>query len=75
MRFEPRRCEKTGKIFCLVSLEENETKENILKRENKIKTLCLDLCQSEDEVVKLVNSPIEVIGEACGYYIVLFLDL
>jgi len=75
MRFEPRRCEKTGKIFCLVRLDPGETKENIKKRDSKIRGECLDLCEDESEVVKLVNSPIEVIGEACGYYIVLFLDL
>jgi len=75
MKFRPCKCKKTGKIFCLVRLEDDETKENILKRENKIKTLCLDLCESQNEAVMLVNSPIEVIGETCGYYIVLFLDL
>ena len=75
MKFKPQKCERTGKIFCLVSLEGNETKRDILKRDSKIRLDCLDLCQSEEEVIRLVNSPIAVIGEACGHYIVVFLNL
>ena len=75
MKFEPRRCEKTGKIFCLITLEDDERKQDIKKRDSKLRYECLKLCRDENEVVKLVNSPIEVIGEACGYYIVIFLDL
>ena len=75
MKFKPQKCKRTGKIFCLVRLEPGETKEDIKKRDSKIRLDCLDLCQSEEEVIRLVNSPIAVIGEACGYYIVLFLDL
>ena len=75
MKFKPQKCKKTGKIFCLVTLEDDETKENIKKRDSKIREECLKLCRDENEVIRLVNSPIAVIGEACGYYIVLFLDL
>ena len=75
MKFKPCKSPYTNKIFCLVSLDENETKEDIKKRDSKIREMCLDLCESQNEAIGVANSPIEVIGEACGYYIVLFLDL
>ena len=75
MKFEPCRCKHTGKIFCLVTLEDDETKENIKKRDSKIREECLNLCQTEDEAIGVANSPIEVIEEACGFYIAIFLDL
>ena len=75
MKFKPQKCKKTGKIFCLVRLDPGETKEDIKKRDSKIREECLNLCQSEDEAIGVANSPIEVIGEACGFYIAIFLEL
>jgi len=75
MKFKPQKCKKTGKIFCLITLEGDETKEDIKKRDSKIRLDCLDLCESQNEAIGVANSPIAVIGEACGFYIAIFLDL
>ena len=75
MKFKPQKCERTGKIFCLISLEDDERKQDILKKENEIRRQCLKLCQNEHETDAVLDGPLAVIGEACGYYIVLFLGL
>ena len=59
----------------LITLEDDERKQDIKKRDSKIRELCLNLCQTEDEAIGVANSPIAVIGEACGFYIAIFLEL
>ena len=75
MEIKPQKCERTGKIFCLVSLDGNETKRDILKREKEIRRQCLKLCQNEHETDAVLDGPIAVIGKACGYFIVIFVGL
>jgi len=75
MKFKPQKCKKTGKIFCLVSLEGNETKRDILKREQEVRQSCLKLCENEHETDAVIDGPLAVIGKACGYFIVIFLGL
>ena len=75
MQIKPCKCEFTDEIFCLVRLEENETKEDILKNEEKIREMCLKLCVNEDQAITVSDFPITVSGKPCGYWVVEFLNV
>ena len=75
MKIKPCKCPYTNKIFCLVTLEDDETKRDILKREQEVRQSCLKLCENEHETDAVIDGPLAVIGKACGYFIVIFLGL
>ena len=72
MKIKPCRS-RSGKIFCLVELEENEMKLDIYKNEEKIRQLCLKLCENEDEATIISDCPIVVIPITCEYFEIQFL--
>ena len=72
MKIKPCRS-RSGKIFCLVELEENEKKQDIYLNEEKIRDKCLKLCQNEDEATIIADCPIVILPITCEYFEIRFL--
>ena len=69
MEIKPCKCFFTHEIFCLVRLDPDETKRDILKKEQEIRQKCLKLCQDEDEAITVTEMPIITIPKPCGYVV------
>jgi len=72
MQIKPCRS-RSGEIFCLVELEENEMKHDILKKEDEIRELCLKLCENEDEATIISDCPIVILPITCESFEIRFL--
>ena len=73
MEIKPYKSKFGDEIFCLIRLDPGETKDDILKNDQKIREYCLKLCQDEDEADVVIDSPIALIPKAGDYYVIQFL--